>query len=452
MTTIESLLITGIAMSLSSVVMFLLCPKKQPLMQMSGVWLINVFGSILIFQLAKLVGLGGISNYLICLGTYILFALYYYSITNNWFLTYSLPALGLLIQVFSEIVNYNFILLFSKLDITGTYGTFLGTLRIMGTSILISCLVSLAMGWRLRKIDAANIRLSKWNTAFLTLLIVSALSADYIAPVIITRVLNLDFSGRVLIFDVSLMPFSAIVALLYLFLLSTLKKELIAQKREQYLAMKENMYANMNAYNASLEEIYNEMRAYRHDSQNMICGLAGFIENRDWNGIEKYFNKQLLTTSEEINSGIFKVGRLHHLQIPELKGVIAMKAISTEDKGIDFQTDIAERIENINMDTLDLCRVMGIFLDNALEEAVKSKARKVKCGIIKMENSVQLIVTNSLSRPLNLRKFFTKGYSTKGANRGLGLYNVKMILEQYQGVTLDIQTNNDELCVILSVE
>lgn len=61
-----------------------------------------------------------------------------------------------------------------------------------------------------------------------------------------------------------------------------------------------------------------------------------------------------------------------------------------------------------------------------------------------MDDFIQIEVRNE-SDPVGLNEiqnFFSKGYSKKGTNRGLGLYNVKTICNEYG---LDLECKNELL-------
>lgn len=450
---IENAVITFISMSLLSIVLFLLCPFKQKFRQMAIAEIVSVFVPLGLLHIGRQIHLpAAIGTYFVCFVSAFIWGFYLLRGFGNKMLAVSLPVLGLLICYFGELVNYNLILLFTEMDITGTYGSFVGTILMLSGTLAVSTGVALAVGFGLRRIGAGNMHLSKRNTAILTALIAATLCADYLAPAAIQSATQLAIKPLVSVLNVTLLPLTFIVILLYLFLLIILNKELLAQRKEQELLLRERMYENMGAYNASLEKLYMEMKAHRHDSRNMLAAMSSFIDGKDWNGLNAYFYDHMLPAGETLNSGLFKIGRLQYLRIGELKGVIAMKAIATKDNGVDLQIDVAEPIDHIEMDILDLCRVVGIFLDNAIEEASLSEGREVKCGIIRLEHSTQIVIANSLHAPPNLRRLFAKGYTTKGEGRGQGLYTVKSILEKYPNTTLDTKIDGDELIMLLNIE
>jgi len=89
----------------------------------------------------------------------------------------------------------------------------------------------------------------------------------------------------------------------------------------------------------------------------------------------------------------------------------------------------------------ELVEVMGNLLDNAFEAILNSEEtddRQVILTIGTEEGKKVLQVENTGEKILSkdLDNIFNKGFSTKGDNRGYGLYNVKKIVNKYDGKIL----------------
>ena len=94
------------------------------------------------------------------------------------------------------------------------------------------------------------------------------------------------------------------------------------------------------------------------------------------------------------------------------------------------------------MDIIDLCKVVGILIDNAIEASLESEMKELHVGIETGDGSASIIIANTCINEPNVNHLFKRGVSTKGKNRGLGLCNVKNILAQYPSVFL--QTTVDQ--------
>lgn len=221
-------------------------------------------------------------------------------------------------------------------------------------------------------------------------------------------------------------------------------------KKEVDFKAKQAHYESLHEYTANLEKLYMDMRKFRHDYVNILSSISAYLDQEDVNGLKKYFYESIYPLDKAIENKDFKLGLLKNIEIIELKGLLSMKLIRAQELNLNVNVDIVEPISNINMDIVDLVRILGILLDNAIEAALESDEKKVEIGIIKKDPTVIIIVINSFKgNSLQVSRMFTEGFSTKGENRGLGLSNMKQILNQYKNVTLDtyIEKNSFIQCI-----
>lgn len=75
------------------------------------------------------------------------------------------------------------------------------------------------------------------------------------------------------------------------------------------------------------------------------------------------------------------------------------------------------------MNLIDLSRILGVFLDNAIEaNSQVDKRKEINIALFKsMSDSVIIIIENSYNADsVNIEQIFKEGFSTKGDNRGKG--------------------------------
>ena len=239
-------------------------------------------------------------------------------------------------------------------------------------------------------------------------------------PIYLTRINSLIF-----------VVYSIVLMFICCILFTSIKKE-VDYKTKQI------QFENLKEYNDKLEELYMDMRKFRHDYINIISSMAGFIEDNDMKSLEAHFNKYIHPLNKEMNKNNYKLGLLKNIEIPAIKGVISTKVIRAQEMGLDTVIEIVEPINNINMDIVDISRCLGILLDNAIEAALESDKKSMDIAIIKKNTSIIIVVANSYNGDIPvISKLFKEGFSTKGENRGLGLSNLKEIINKYNNVSLD---------------
>ncbi|WP_286905024.1 sensor histidine kinase [Clostridium sp. UBA1652] len=226
---------------------------------------------------------------------------------------------------------------------------------------------------------------------------------------------------------------------------NNMKKEMQYENRKIELE-------NLKEYNSNLEAMYNDMRGFRHDYTNILTAMSGYIEEKNIEGLEEFFYKKIVPLNSEMNRKNNRIGLLQNIHITEIKGLIASKVIRAQELGIDVLVDIVEPVDKINMDIIDLSRTIGILLDNAIEAAIECEKSWIKLTFIQKENFVLLVFINScVERTPQIYQIFEKGFSTKGDNRGLGLYNLKEIVNKYHTISLDTKADKGEFTQVLQI-
>ncbi|WP_318038338.1 sensor histidine kinase [Clostridium estertheticum] len=209
-------------------------------------------------------------------------------------------------------------------------------------------------------------------------------------------------------------------------------------KKEAKFKYKQIQLDNLEQYTNNLENLYMDMRKFRHDYINIISSMAAFIEEKDIKGLEEHFNKNIYPLNNKMNKNNYKLGLLKNIKLPQIKGLISGKVIRAQELGIDIIIDIVEPITIIKMDIIDLSRCLGIILANAIESALESEKKVIDVALINKINSVILVVANTFKGDIPaLSKLFKEGFSTKGENRGLGLSNCKDMIGKYKNISLD---------------
>ncbi len=199
-------------------------------------------------------------------------------------------------------------------------------------------------------------------------------------------------------------------------------------------------YETLQRYTAQVEELYQSIRGFKHDYLNILTTMDLYMKEKDWDALVRYYEQEILPTSHSIQDSSLALGQLSNLQIPELKSILYNKFIKALELGIDVQLEIRKPITSISAKNVDIARVIGIYLDNAIEalQELDADCRKLRVAIFEDEEAVTLVVQNDCKElPLNIRKLGTISYSTKGENRGMGLHLADQTLRHYKNILKD---------------
>ncbi|AYU55674.1 quorum-sensing sensor histidine kinase AgrC [Staphylococcus debuckii] len=201
---------------------------------------------------------------------------------------------------------------------------------------------------------------------------------------------------------------------------------------------------NYYKYTVRIEKINNDMRKFRHDYVNILLSMSEFIRDDDMEGLKTYFDKNITPLKDNIQTKSFKINGIEHLQIRELKGLLTSKIIQAQENNIQVSVEVPDEINEISLNMIDLSRMVGIILDNAIEASLEIDNPLIQIGFIKEENSVMIIIMNKCAKDIpKVHELFQEGFSTKGNNRGLGLSTLKEISESKDNVLLDTVIEND---------
>ena len=218
------------------------------------------------------------------------------------------------------------------------------------------------------------------------------------------------------------------------------------------IMMKQNSYDNLQEYMKQIEELYQNMRVFRHDYANVMLSVVGYIEENDMDGLKKYYDMEIFPISNLFNKEKDVVAKLHNLDIIELKSLISVKINYALELKVEVNLEIIEKIDKVNMQSIDLVRIIGIFLDNAIEACQECEKPSIDLSIIKMDKDITFIVKNTyIKKNIDYCKLGTLGISSKGERRGTGLYNVKTIINAYNNVIMDTEYENGYFTQLLEI-
>ncbi|MDO0981887.1 quorum-sensing sensor histidine kinase AgrC [Staphylococcus hominis] len=196
-------------------------------------------------------------------------------------------------------------------------------------------------------------------------------------------------------------------------------------------------------YTLQIESINNEMRKFRHDYVNILTTMSEYIRENDMDGLKTYFNDNIVPMKDNLQMNSIKINGTDNLKVRAIKGLVTTKILQAQEKNIPISIEVPELIDHIEMNTVDLSRIIGIIIDNAIEASEELEDALIRIAFINVETSVMFIVMNKCKEDLpKIHELFQDSFSTKGDNRGLGLTTLKDITDTTENVLLDTTIEN----------
>ena len=248
---------------------------------------------------------------------------------------------------------------------------------------------------------------------------------------------------------------SMIATICFLIFLGTLvQMKTVRDRYEKKMELKQKKFEQrqMEQYMDKIQDLYAELKGFRHDFGNIITSLNLAIEERDLEDIKRIKRDVLEECYGELQKEEYTGFDLGNIRDSALRSILSRGWIYAEKLGVKLTLETGEVIEKLPMRLLDLVRTVGILVNNAIEAANSSLEKEVHIAVFNMPNGVHLIVQNSIAdQPIDWNKLFDKGFSTKGDRRGMGLGIVKDIVEGYSSVFLETELINGKFTQTLVV-
>lgn len=172
----------------------------------------------------------------------------------------------------------------------------------------------------------------------------------------------------------------------------------------------------------------------RHETKNQLITIRDKILNNDTYKIEGYINSIIV---EHVAFNEEKYSKFQFLPANGIKGLFYYKSMEAEAKGLKLSINVSKAVEKSNLSKLSidefkqLGRLIGIYLDNAIDASKKTKNKQMGIEIYMRGKDVEFIISNSFEGELDLESIGNKKYTTKGKDHGYGLMLAKKILNSY---------------------
>ena len=200
------------------------------------------------------------------------------------------------------------------------------------------------------------------------------------------------------------------------------------------------------------ETILDNERINRHEMLNNLIVIKSF-EDKSTVEFEETLN-QIISNYQGKNAELYS----NLYKLPSgLKGIIYYKMSKIKENNIDFHLLISKDVEE-NFNKLEqkiyykVCKIIGIFLDNSVEAATVTKDKILLIDIYYEEDYLMIYIENSFSNNIDLNSIYNKGVSSKGDNRGYGLYIVRKLLEDTDGIEYSQYIENNKFVSILKIK
>ncbi|MDU5512110.1 GHKL domain-containing protein [Enterococcus gilvus] len=234
--------------------------------------------------------------------------------------------------------------------------------------------------------------------------------------------------------------FVAVFYLIFAFLGGVIIQSISSNQELKIEAEKRQVeYVIHQRYIEDLKNQYQGIREFRHDYVNLLTAIEYYIEKEEFDGLKTFFNSSVIKTKRFTGNDILHADELNKIDSLDIKSILTMKLLAAQDKKIDVQIEADDGIRlNQKVDSVVLIRILGILLDNAVEEVERIEGGKIVIGIFSVKGDTIFVIENTARQQLEpMHVLKQKGFSTKGEGRGLGLSNIDELTAMEPNILLE---------------
>lgn len=174
-----------------------------------------------------------------------------------------------------------------------------------------------------------------------------------------------------------------------------------------------------------IDNMYRQMRGWRHDYRNHIQTMKAYAANGDWNAIQHYLD--LLDEDLTTIDTVIKTGN------PMTDAILNSKISLAKSKHIQVVAD-AHIPFILKSSEIDLCCIIGNLFDNAIEASMQlPEEKRIIRVYMDMRNTQLYISFTNFTAGKKLKKVGNVFQSTKGTGHGFGLVRMDTIIKRLDG-------------------
>lgn len=234
-----------------------------------------------------------------------------------------------------------------------------------------------------------------------------------------------------------IISFLSFVSLLAFFIVSIYS---LTRVNKLYLTTKQ--LQNAEEYNKTLQILHDNIRGFKHDYDNTVAAIGGYIKTNDMEGLKQYYS--------QLEEDCVKVNRMYILNPniinnPGIYSLLTIKYSEAEELNIKMNISVLWDLSKINMKIYEFTKIFGILVDNAIDAAKESEEKIINITFKDDEkNNMQYLkIENSYAeKDIDIDTIFEKGKTSKENHTGLGLWEIRKILKSNNN--LNLHTTKDD--------
>lgn len=194
----------------------------------------------------------------------------------------------------------------------------------------------------------------------------------------------------------------------------------------------ESQYDEFVTYATNTEKLLEQYRVAQHENINELIIVKSMVKKSNVELLN--YLKQILNDKDNIEHKW--INELKYLPFGGLKGIMHYKISEMKEYNINVKINISKEVQDSKISKLEervndyICKAVCVFLDNAREAVINLQDKRVFIDIYCDKEQVIFEIANTYGGDIDVQAINEKGQSTKGKDRGYGLFLVKNIIDK----------------------
>lgn len=206
-------------------------------------------------------------------------------------------------------------------------------------------------------------------------------------------------------------------------------------------------------HNKTMVGMVDGVRTLKHDYNNIIQALNGYVSTKQYDKLQEHINKVLKECNIVNNLSIINPEIFNE---PAIYGIVGAKYFLATEADVTFDLNIVTNMSQICYPMPELSRILGILLDNALEATTKTVDKYIRLEMTfdsrKNADIIKVINTYDTNTSINLNDIYKKGVSSKKIKSGIGLWEVKKLISKVKNAQIYATIENDKFVQNIIIE
>lgn len=192
-------------------------------------------------------------------------------------------------------------------------------------------------------------------------------------------------------------------------------------KKAEYKSKEEkNRMEYLIEYSEQIEKSYMEIRKFKHDYKNILVSMENYIQSNDIDGLKHFFYSHIKETGILFDQELLEMSPIRNLEAKEIKSIVLSKLYLAHEKGIEIDVNVPQKLDSFPVPSIMLVRMLGIILDNAVEESSIIDKPKILFAGLRQEEAITFIIANKCRSDIpDLHVLKKNLIHQKGKNVGL---------------------------------